>query len=83
MWSTGEGNDKALQYSYLGNPMNSMKSQKDMTLKDELPKCVGGQFTTGKLWFVKQSCVDVRARLKRKLSTEKLILLNCGVGVDS
>ena len=53
MWSTGEGNGKALRYSYLGNPMNSMKSQKYMTLKDELPKWVGGQFTTGKLWFVK------------------------------
>ena len=36
-WSTGEGNGKPLQYSYLENPMNSMKRQKDMTLKDELP----------------------------------------------
>ena len=26
MWSTGEGNDKPLQYSCLENPMNSMKS---------------------------------------------------------
>ena len=26
-WSTGEGNDKALQYSCLENPMNSMKRQ--------------------------------------------------------
>ena len=25
MWSTGEGNGKPLQYSYLENPMNSMK----------------------------------------------------------
>ena len=25
MWSTGEGNDKPLQYSCLENPMNSMK----------------------------------------------------------
>jgi len=37
MWSTGEENSKPLQYSCLENPMNSMKSQKDMTLKDELP----------------------------------------------
>ena len=28
MWSTGEGNGKPLQYSYLENPMNSMKRQK-------------------------------------------------------
>ena len=40
MWSTGEGNSKPLQYSCLENPMNSMKRQKDMTLKDELPKLV-------------------------------------------
>ena len=25
MWSTGEGNGKPLQYSYLENPMSSMK----------------------------------------------------------
>ena len=35
MWFTGEGNGKPLQYSCLGNPMNSMKRQKDRTLKDE------------------------------------------------
>ena len=38
MWSTGEGNGKPLQYSCLETPMNSMKKQKDRTLKDELPK---------------------------------------------
>ena len=37
MWSTGEGNGKSLQYSCLENPMNSMKRQKDRTLKDEFP----------------------------------------------
>ena len=37
MWSTGEGNGKPLQYSCIENSMNSMKRQKDMTLKDELP----------------------------------------------
>ena len=36
-WSTGEGNGKPLQHFCLENPMNSMKSQKDMTLKDEPP----------------------------------------------
>ena len=47
MWSTGEGNGKSLQYSCLVNPMNSMKRQKDRTLKDELPRLVGAQYATG------------------------------------
>ena len=46
-WSTGEGNGKPLQYSCLENAMNSMKNQKDRTLKDELPRLVGAQCTTG------------------------------------
>ena len=29
------------------------------------------------------SCMDVRVGLWRKLSTEELMLLNCGVGEDS
>ena len=37
MWSTGEGNGTPLQHSCLENPMNSMKWQKYMALKDELP----------------------------------------------
>ena len=31
------------------NPINSMKRQKDMTLKDELPKSVGAQYATGEV----------------------------------
>ena len=50
MWSTGEGNGKPLQYSCLENPMNSMKKQKDRTLKDELPRSVGAQYATGDQW---------------------------------
>ena len=50
MWSTGEGNDKPLQHSYLENPMNSMKRHKDWTLKDELPRSVGAQYATGDQW---------------------------------
>ena len=46
MWSTGEGNGKPLQYSCLENPMNTMKRQKDRTLKDELPRSVGTQYAT-------------------------------------
>ena len=41
MWSTGQETSKPLQYFCLENPMNSMKRQKDMTLKDELPRSVG------------------------------------------
>ena len=49
-WSTGEGNGKPLQYSCLENPMNSMKRQKDRTLKDELSRLVGAQYATGDQW---------------------------------
>ena len=49
-WSTGEGNGKPLQYSRLENPMNSMKRQKDRTLKDEVPRSVGAQYDTGDQW---------------------------------
>ena len=50
MWSTEEENGKPLQYSCLENPMNSMKRQRDMTLKDELPRSVGAQYATGDQW---------------------------------
>ena len=50
MSSTGEGNGKPFQYSYLENPMNSVKMQKDRTLKDELPGSVGAQYATGDQW---------------------------------
>ena len=49
-WSNGEGNGKPLQYSCLENHMNSMKRQKDRTLKDELPRSVGTQYATGDQW---------------------------------
>ena len=38
------------QYSCLENPMNSMKGQKYMTVKDELPRSVGAQYATGEEW---------------------------------
>ena len=46
-WSTGEEKVTPLQYSCLENLMNSMKRQKDMTLKDELPRSIGAQYATG------------------------------------
>ena len=50
MWSTGEGNGKPLQYSCLENTMNSMKSQNDRILKEELPRLVGAQYATVDQW---------------------------------
>ena len=50
MWSTGEGNGKPLQYSSLENPLNSMKRQKDRTLRDDLSRSVGAQYATGDQW---------------------------------
>ena len=50
MGSTGEGNGKALQYSFLESPMNSMQRQKDRTLKDELPRSVGALYATRDQW---------------------------------
>ena len=49
-WSTGEGNGKLLQYSCLENLINSIKRQKDMTLKGELPQSVCAQYATGDQW---------------------------------
>ena len=49
-WSSGEGNGRPLQYSYIENHMNSMKRRKDMTVKDELPRSVCAQYATGEEW---------------------------------
>ena len=49
-WYTGKGNGKPLQHSCLENPLNTIKRQKDMTLKDELPKLVGAQYVTRDQW---------------------------------
>ena len=49
-WPTGEGNGKPPLYSCLENPMNSVRRQKDITMKDELPRSVGAQYATGDQW---------------------------------
>ena len=49
-WSTGKGNGKPLQCPCLENPMNSMKRQKSVALKDEFPRSVGAQYATGDQW---------------------------------
>ena len=43
----GEENGKPLQYSLLSSPMNNMKRQKYMTLKDKLPRSAGAKYATG------------------------------------
>ena len=50
IWSTGVWNGKPIQYSCLENPMSSMKRPKDRTLKEELPRSVAAQYTTGDQW---------------------------------
>ena len=42
--------ETANHFSILAFPMNSMKRQKDMALKDELPRSVGAQYATGEEW---------------------------------
>ena len=67
MWSTGEENGKALQYSCLENPMNSMKRQKDRILKDELPRLVGAQYATGDQWRNNPRKNDGRSQSKNNI----------------
>ena len=47
MWSTGEGKGNPLQYSCLENPMDSMKTEKDMRMEDKVPGLDGVQYITG------------------------------------
>ena len=47
MRSTGEGNGKPLRHSCLENPTTSMKTQKDMIMKDELSRTGDAQYATG------------------------------------
>ena len=47
MWPAGKGDGKPLQHCCLENLMKSMKRQKDMTLKGDLPRLVGAQYATG------------------------------------
>ena len=49
-WSIGKGNGKTLQHSCLENPMDNMKKQKDMTLKDEALRSVAVYYATGGEW---------------------------------
>ena len=46
--------------------MNSMKRQKDRTLRDELPRSVGAQYTTGDQWGNKNSRKNEEMEPKQK-----------------
>ena len=70
-WSTGKENGKPLQYSCLENSMNSMKRQKDRTLKDELPRLVGTQFATGVQW-------RNNTRKNEQMEPKQKTTLSCG-----
>ena len=60
----GEGNGKPLQYSCLENPINSVKRQKDMTLKDELHRSVGAQHDIEKSGEITPERMKNRAKAK-------------------
>ena len=47
MWSTGEGNANHFSILAFEKPMDSMKRQKDRTLKDELCRSVGDKYAMG------------------------------------
>ena len=51
------------QYFCLENPMNSMKRQKDITLKDERPRLVGAKYATGEEW---RNSSERKKRLSQK-----------------
>ena len=55
--------------------LDSIFKSRDITLPTKV--------RLSRLWFFLWSCVDVRVGLWRRLSTEELMLLNCGVGEDS
>ena len=48
-WVTVESSEKTWS-TEKGSSMNSMKRQKDITLKDELAMAIGVQYTTGEEW---------------------------------
>ena len=57
------------------SPMNTMKRQKDRTLKDELPRSVGAQYATGNQWRnnsrkKRQSQSENNAQLRMWLAME-------------
>ena len=73
-WFTGEGNGKPLQYSYLENPMNSMKKKKDMASEDgPPPRSKSIQYATGE--ELRNSSRSFGHLMRRADSVEKTLML--------
>ena len=68
-------------------PLHLLLGRKVMTNLDSIFKSRDTTLLTKvrlvKLWFFLWSCMDVRVGLRRRLSAEELMLLNCGDGEDS
>ena len=59
--------------------MNSMKRQKDRTLKDELPRSVGAQYATGDQWRNNSRKNEVmESKQKEYLAVDKNIRMRKG-----
>ena len=58
--------------------LDSILKSKDITLPTKV--CL---VKATESWFFQESCMDMRVRLEKKLSSEELMLLNYGVGEDS
>ena len=67
MWSSGEGNNKPLQYSCLENHEKYGKAKR-YEQKDELPRSVGAQYATEEEWR-NSSRWNEEAEPKRKQSS--------------
>ena len=78
---TTKGNGKPLQYTCFENPMNSMKGQKDRTLKDELPRSVGSQYAMGDQW--RNNSTKNERWSQSKNSTQLWVWLVMGVKSDA
>ena len=77
MGSTGEGNGKLFQYSCLENPMNSMKRQKDRTLKDDLASFVGAQYATRDQWRINSRKNEETEPKQEKIKQNKTPSCGC------
>ena len=75
----GDGSHEIKRRLLLGSKvmtnLDSIFKSRDITLPTKV--------RLARLWFFLWSCMDVIVGLRRKLSTEELMLLNCGVGEDS
>ena len=74
---------KGRDSSVRGRRVAGLSVPQQTMVKPRLSISITWYLSSQKLWFFQWSCMDVRVGLWRKLSTEELMLLNCGVGEDS